>query len=123
MVGRVLAYGREDRDLALLYSQTMSTDIPEYLYFIDKAGETSQLDELRSVVQSGDTIIVGTITDFSLSNEPLEVLDVLEDLAEGGVQVISRTEPDYDIAVYRAALRVTDKIINIMAGRGPVRAN
>lgn len=121
MVGRVLAYGREDRDLALLYSQTMNIDIPENLYFIDRAGETVQLDEVLSTVQPGDKIIVGTITDFSQSSEPLEMLSVLEDLAENGVQVVSRTEPDYTIEVYRAALRVADKILNIRNGRGPIR--
>lgn len=121
MSSRTLAYGREDRDLAVLYSHTMNLGIPDDMYFIEKPGETTKLDELLSVVQAGDTVVVGTITDFTASGELLEILMVLEDLNDAGVKVISRLEPDYDIKVYRAALRVAEEMLNIQAGLGPVR--
>jgi DNA invertase Pin-like site-specific DNA recombinase len=121
MVNRALAYGREDRDLAILYSHTMNMDIPDFLYFIDKPKESSELDELLSVVRAGDTVVVGTITDFTASGELWEVMRALEDLDEAGVRVVSRLEPDYNIVVYRAALRVAAEMLNIRDGRGPVR--
>lgn len=121
MGNKVLAYGREDRDLAILYSHTMSMGIPDDLYFIDRPKDSSKLDELFSVVQAGDTVVVGSITDFTASNELWELMRVLEDLNDAGVSVVSRLEPDYDIVVYRAALRVAAEMLNIQAGRGPIR--
>ncbi len=121
MGNRVLAYGREDRDLSILYSHTMNMKIPDDLYFIDKASGTTQLDALLLEMRAGDTVVVGSITDFTASNELWEIMRVLEDLDEAGVSVVSRLEPDYNIVVYRAALRVAAEILNIQDGRGPVR--
>lgn len=99
----------------------MNMKIPDDLYFIDKASGTTQLDALLLEMRAGDTVVVGSITDFTASNELWEIMRVLEDLDEAGVSVVSRLEPDYNIVVYRAALRVAAEILNIQDGRGPVR--
>ena len=118
-MGKKLVYGREDRDPYIAYSQAMGQDIPQYHYFIDKAGEQTQLTALLKTTAPGDTVIVGTITDFMFP-EIDTMLNILEDFADNDVSIVSRLEPDYNIEKYRFGIRLADTIYRVRVSGKPI---
>ncbi len=100
-------------------SQAMGRDIPGYHYFIDEAGEDIELTALLRTVQPGDTVIVGTITDF-MTPEIEDMLNTLEDFNDNDIAVESRMQPDYSIELYRIAIRLAIEIIRVREGLKPI---
>ena len=118
-MGKKLVYAREDRIPYIAFSHAMGRDIPQYDYFIDKAGEQTQLAALLKTTAPGDTVIVGTITDFMLP-EIDTMLNILEDFADNDVNIESRLEPDYSIDKYRSAIRLADTIYRVRMSGTPI---
>lgn len=112
-------YARLDRDPRLAYTQAMGRDIPPEQCFVDEDGETTQLEDLQEIIQPGDILIVGTITDFMLPDID-DMLNTLENFSEIGVKISSRLEPGYDISLYRSAIRLASYIYRIKNGLPPI---
>lgn len=118
-MGKLFVYAREDRDRYIAYSHAMGRDIPQHDYYVDKPGEWTQLTALLRTVQPGDTVIVGTVYDF-METEIVDMLDTLENLNDDGVHVESRMQPDYNIALYRVAMRLAIEMDEV---KGRLKSN
>lgn len=105
-------YTRKDRDCLLAFSHAMGREIPEYRYYIDEGPETPQLDALLKTVSAGDTVIVGTITDF-INTDVNDLLNALENFDDLGVKIDSRMQPNYNIKIYRIAIRLAIELIEL----------
>lgn len=110
--GAEFVYARRDRDYLLASSHAMGREIPEYRYYIDEGPETPQLDALLKTVSAGDTVIVGTITDF-IDTDVNDLLNALENFDDLGVKIDSRMQPNYNIKIYRIAIRLAIELIEL----------
>lgn len=117
--GNLFVYATYSGDPPIAYSHAMGRDIPRHRYYTDKAGETTELEALFLTVSKGDAVIIGTITDF-MQPDIIDMLNVLEDFNDLGVQIISRLEPDYNIEEYRKIVRLADTIARKRLGLKPV---
>lgn len=90
-MGNIYLYARRERDPLLAFTLAMGHDIPEDQRFIDNAGMTAQLEELKDTIEPGDTILVGTITDF-MTPDISDMLNALEDFADDNITIRSLLE-------------------------------
>lgn len=112
--GTQYVYAREDRDKWIAFTHAMGRDIPEYHYYIDTGqGDTVQLDALLKTASAGDTVIVGTIIDF-IDTDIDEMLNTLENFNDLGVKIDSRMQPNYNIKLYRIAIRLAIELIGLV---------
>lgn len=107
--GALYVYINKSGNPSVAYSHTNGRDIPYYHYYEDEIGETTQLEALMSIVEEGDGVIVGSITDFMTPNVQ-NMVDTLEFFESKGVRIFSRLEPKYDVIPYRDAVILANNI-------------
>ena len=117
-MAKTYVYTNASGEPFIAYSHAMGRDIPRYQYYEDRLGERVQLDALKETVVEGDTIIVGTIRDFMVSDLK-ELLDTLELFSDCGVQIISRLEPRYNLELYRDIITLADNLARYYLGLPP----
>ena len=118
ITGTYYVYAQKAGHIGIAFTEVLAKKYPvsSENYFVDDAGSTEKLEELLKIVNKGDAVIVGTITDFMTHKNIDEMLGILEQFNELGVIICSRLEPDYDIVPYRSLIRLADRISRIRDG-------
>ena len=81
----------EFKDNSGLFRYIQEQEIPEDNLYIDTADNKDELDALLEKIETGDTIVLRTVTD--LAEKRNELLQLLKDLQDFGVLIHSITEP------------------------------
>lgn len=83
--------GGEFKDNSCLFRYIQEQEIPEDNLYIDIADNKDELDALLEKIETGDTIVLRTVTD--LAEKRNELLQLLKELQDFGILIHSIMEP------------------------------
>lgn len=87
----------------------------------DEKGERTKFEELEKYIEADSLLLVGTILDF-MNPEKMnfdELMRFLEKLEDLNITLISASESDYDIRIYRQVLPLATALYRMKLGKKP----
>jgi len=78
--------GSEFKDNSGLFRYIQQQKIPEENLYIDTSDNKNELDALLEKIETGDTIVLRTVTD--LAEKRNELLQLLKDLQDFGILIV-----------------------------------